>query len=492
MQRSETSLHPQVIARELALVAAVVVIAVLPAFLPLGMFGWVAIGGLLAFALVYPKSVILSIPALIPLSFQPMALGSFELNMLEALTIAGVVGYTPRFFAGFWRLTRIEPEERYRYMRTIVPDRFAAGIAVLLPIAGVMSIMWMADASYAAESLRLARWTILMPVAFFFLIVPILRQHRDYRYIAAGLFLTGAVLSSLIALLDGALGGGVQADAVTRLSGLAPHPNALALVLDRGLVLGILIGVLFRPKVARNWLIPSALVGLVLLLTFSRGAVLGVAAGVLLILVVAQAGRFAIAVLGASVTAFAAMMMTAPERTLSFLGGGSGSLRIELWQSSLNMAADHVLTGVGLDQFLYQYSPRYITPHAWAERFTSHPHNILLDSWLSLGIIGLFVVGLAGLLTYRHVRNAIVVHDRVTLAAAGALITVAIHGMVDHSYFLPELAMSAWLLVALLPTDMEANLHGETSDAVQVDSIEREPGPSPEVDEQAIEPKGER
>jgi putative inorganic carbon (hco3(-)) transporter len=455
MHRSATHLHPQIIARELALVAVVIAIVAVPAILQLGMLSWAAIGGLLAVALVYPRPVILAIPAMIPLSFQPMLLGSFELNVLEALTIAGVVGYTPRFFAGFWRLTRVEPEERYQRMKKIIPDRFAAGIAILLIIAGIMSIIWMADATYAAESLRLARWTILVPVAFFFLIVPILRQHPDFRYVAAGLLLAGAVISSIFALIDGALGGGVQADSVIRLSGIAPHPNALALVLDRILVVGVLIGVVFRPVLARNWLIPSALVGLVLLLTFSRGSFLGVAAGILLILVVAQAGRFAIAMLGASVTAFVAMMMTAPERTLSFLGGGSGSMRIELWQSSLNMAADHVLTGVGLDQFLYQYTPRYIDPSAWPERFTSHPHNILLDSWLSLGIIGLIIIGLIGLLAYRHVRTALIVQDRVTLAAAGGLITVAVHGMVDHSYFLPELAVSAWLLVALLPPAIE-------------------------------------
>ncbi len=485
MQRAPEHLHPQVIAREIALISIVIIIVAIPAILQLGLLSWAAIGGLLAFAFVYPRSVILAIPAMISLSFQPMLLGSFELNVLEALTIAGVIGYTPRFFVGFWKLTRIEPEDRYRYMRTIVPDRLTAGIAFLLVIAGIVSIIWMADGAHAAESLRLARWTIVVPVAFFFLIVPILRQHADYRYIAVGLFLAGAVASSILALIDGALGGGVQADAVTRLSGIAPHPNALALVLDRALVLGILVGVLFRNRIARNWLIPSALVAVVLLLTFSRGAFLGVGAGILLILVIAQAGRFAVAMLGASVTAFVAMMMTAPERTLSFLGGGSGSMRIELWQSSLNMISDHVMTGVGLDQFLYQYSPRYINPAAWPERFTSHPHNILLDSWLSLGIIGLIVIGMIGLITYRHVRTALLVQDRVTLAAAGALITVAVHGMVDHSYFLPELAVSAWLLVALLPPSHEP----------VIDDPESEETQEPELSEDAdssTESEGER
>ena len=42
----------------------------------------------------------------------------------------------------------------------------------------------------------------------------------------------------------------------------------------------------------------------------------------------------------------------------------------------------------GLDQFLYKYSIEYVNPQAWLERFISHPHNLVFDYWLRLGIIG--------------------------------------------------------------------------------------------------------
>ncbi|MER3437068.1 MAG: hypothetical protein C4346_05405, partial [Chloroflexota bacterium] len=45
-----------------------------------------------------------------------------------------------------------------------------------------------------------------------------------------------------------------------------------------------------------------------------------------------------------------------------------------------------------LDQFLYQYRPRYIEPAGWAERYTSHPHNLVLDFWLRLGLGGLLTL----------------------------------------------------------------------------------------------------
>ena len=71
------------------------------------------------------------------------------------------------------------------------------------------------------------------------------------------------------------------------------------------------------------------------------------------------------------------------------------------------MIRDHRLTGIGLDQFLYQ-DPKYGIPNL---RFltVSHPHNFLLDFWLRLGIWGLGTIlailsafFLSGLRAYRR------------------------------------------------------------------------------------------
>ena len=55
------------------------------------------------------------------------------------------------------------------------------------------------------------------------------------------------------------------------------------------------------------------------------------------------------------------------------------------------MLRDHPLLGVGLDNFLYEY-PKYILPEAWREPNLSHPHNIVLDFWVRLGIGGVFIL----------------------------------------------------------------------------------------------------
>ena len=65
-----------------------------------------------------------------------------------------------------------------------------------------------------------------------------------------------------------------------------------------------------------------------------------------------------------------------------------GETRIDLWKAGAAMIRDFPVSGIGLDQFLYWHPVRYIVPENWSERYVSHPHNIVLDFWLSLGVLG--------------------------------------------------------------------------------------------------------
>src|SRR5205085_10181531 len=81
-----------------------------------------------------------------------------------------------------------------------------------------------------------------------------------------------------------------------------------------------------------------------------------------------------------------------PKLPPRILNAGSGVLRVGIWESSLRMLADHPIFGVGPDQFLNQFQAHYITPALEQERYTAHPHNLILDYWLSLGIMGLLIL----------------------------------------------------------------------------------------------------
>ena len=447
--------------RELAYVFVLLIIALTPAFLDVGIAAWIAPGAVLAFALVHPRALVLAVPGAIALSFEPLQLGELQLNVLEVLVAGAIVGYAPRALAYSWRNRRDIWERGLLSFESVVPDRFALAIALLTLVAGFIALIWMADPDYVSESLRTFRWTILIPVAYVVIAGPVLAV-TTHRHLAVVLFLAGAVVSSAIAVVDGLAGGGIQADSITRLSGIAPHPNALALVLERAAVVGVISALLVRTRISPPWMLASVFVLLVTVLTFSRGAVLGMIVGILLILLLTRAKPLAAFGAGAAALVVVGIGVVAPERTLSFAGGGSGSLRFELWRSSVAMIQDHPVTGVGLDQFLYQYLPRYVSPEAWPERFTSHPHNVLLDVWLSLGIIGVLIAALFAVLWISRVRTALRVNDRIALAAAGGIIAAFVHGLVDQTYFLPELAMSFWLLVLLLRSNENVMESDET------------------------------
>jgi O-antigen ligase len=140
-----------------------------------------------------------------------------------------------------------------------------------------------------------------------------------------------------------------------------------------------------------------------------------------------------------------------PERIVHV---GSAEIRLDLWRSAFRMGRDHPVFGIGLDQFLNQYQGPYLDPVRQGERWLSHPHNLILDWWLSLGIIGLLVAAWIGV---RVVRGALALIRQgdpqdaaLARAVLAAMAAVVVHGLIDNSYFLQDLALSFWLFCALL------------------------------------------
>ena len=128
------------------------------------------------------------------------------------------------------------------------------------------------------------------------------------------------------------------------------------------------------------------------------------------------------------------------------------------------MVKDYPVSGIGMDQFLYQHAPRYISPEAWSERYISHPHNILFDAWLSLGLPGLLLLlaAVTAMVLRAFTIRAGLAADRAAAAASvAALATGLTHGLVDNAYFLPDLAVLTWILIAV---SMSGSPHAEMKD----------------------------
>jgi O-antigen ligase len=201
-------------------------------------------------------------------------------------------------------------------------------------------------------------------------------------------------------------------------------------------------------------------IGLALLLTFSKGALfLGIPASMVVVFVIWQQGNGRRAwpwVVGAGVLALIGVVIAFQIPQLAARlnpQGETGFLRLNLWRASFNMFLDHPVIGVGLDNFLYAYRGRYIFDAAWREPDLNHAHNILLDMGTRLGLLGIF----CGIWLFEGIRRALwQLPGRVAgelrpyaVGVIGALVALVAHGLVDHTYFLIDLAYAFYLLVGL-------------------------------------------
>ena len=306
------------------------------------------------------------------------------------------------------------------------------------------SLLSLLVSEYPLLSVREMRALIFEPVLFFWL----LHTLRGSSPWALGGFLAGASITALAAVAQGPLGlGGTPAEGVLRAQAWYPSANHLALMLGRAWPF------LAAAAVARwplAWL-PAGLVGLAIVLTFSTGGWLGALAGTLVVVAALYRRRTAVSFGAAAAVVLVAVSALAiggllPERLNPLRQ--TGGFRLDLWLSSLEMVRDHPLLGIGLDNFAYLYQQVYLRVGAAAEPNLSHPHNWLLHMWLELGLLGLLAFLWLLVRFWRHLRAS----SRSWLAAgaAGAMADLLVHGAIDNSYFLVDLAFVFWLCLALV------------------------------------------
>lgn len=330
----------------------------------------------------------------------------------------------------------------------------------------VASLLSLLVTEYPLLSVRELRALIFEPVLFFWLLAAWRRQ--DGATAALGGFLLAASIAAAAAIAQSVLGtGGTEAEGVRRAQAWYPQPNHLALMLGRALpffLAALLTRTVGGPASTRlpapAWFRLLASLGAVasgwaIVLTFSLGAWVGAIAAVVVLLAALRRRRAAVAVGAATVVTFLLLSSLAivgrvPER-LNPLRQTTG-FRVDLWQSSIAMVVDHPLLGVGLDNFVYQYQQVYLREGATAESNLSHPHNWVLHVWLELGLLGLAAFIWLLVRFWRAARDRLrhAPADWTTAGATAAMADLLVHGLMDNSYFLVDLAFTFWLLLALV------------------------------------------
>ena len=306
-----------------------------------------------------------------------------------------------------------------------------------------------AAAEYPKVAVRGLRLLVIEPLWLGCLLATYIQGRR--RLLLAGGVLAAAAAAAALALIDGGLQI-LDEGSTGRLRGPWGSPNGLALVLERGLPLalaGVLAAGAWRRRGRALALVVT--IAAALLATLSRGGILAGVVGVATLIRAGRVGGMRTPGAWLAPGVGAAVILGLGALTLAGVGADTLTVRLHLWGSAALIASDNLWLGVGPDNFLY-HLPDYLDPGMWREPNLSHPHNLLLDAWLSLGVAG--AAAMALLLTRAATTLARSLDQgtgSLRWADAGMLAAMAgalAHGLLDNFYFLPELAAFFWIFFA--------------------------------------------
>lgn len=397
-----------------------------------------------------------------PFFLFPVKLYNFAFPISEMMLLVTVASFMLRSLAAWGqnrqsRVSQIPSIKLSAFLHTL--NWLDWGVVAWL-LLGVVSLIW---AQYRSEAVTELRTLVVEPALFYFIARAVGLTQRDRLRLIDALLIAGVVVA-LIGLGQFVQGQSIitAEEGARRLASVYGSPNNVGLFLGRCLPF-LLAFVLVKVDKLRRILSALALVpiSIALVLSQSVGAIfVGVPAAILAVLLF-YGGRRARLLAGLfiviGVVGFAVSLQSPRFARVLDFSSGTNFYRLRVWESALHVIHDHPITGLGLDQFLYAFRGRYILPDAWQERDLSHPHNIILDFWVRLGITGVAVlIGLQigfwkmarqSLAHYRH-QNPLPFACLVGIA--GSMIDLLAHGLIDNSVYVQDLVYVFVLLLALI------------------------------------------
>lgn len=377
-------------------------------------------------------------------------------TLLEVFIIAVIAG----------ALRHLHPRDLLAAFTTL-PRLSKLGIGLLV----LGSIMGIIAAPDHVGALGLWRAYILEPLLIFTVARAALTTDAAWRRVLWALGISAGVIT-IACILQTTTGAFIPApwDIERRATGLFDFPNAVGLF-TAPIVAALLTSVFARPKaeaISLRLVLPFFLL-LAPLFSQTEAAFVAIPAALMLTLLISPAPRRTkLLGIGAAGIALACALVFSP--TLSdklLLRDWSGQSRRAQWHEAVLLLRDHPFTGAGMGAY-----PQAIAPYHDPRQFEifQYPHNILLNIWSELGLLGLLGAVLLAAAVLRHTwRHR---QDPLVLAAFAALSTMAIHGLVDVPFFKNDLAVLTALFFALLsayrlPTEQTGRFTGNPGKSLQ-------------------------
>lgn len=289
------------------------------------------------------------------------------------------------------------------------------------------------------DALGLWRAYIVEPILLFAILATTF-QKQDWRHAFVALAVSSVIIA-VFGIFQYFTGIGIPSpwDIERRITSIFDFPNALGLFLAP--IAAMLL--IARKRMAIVALV-VILVAIILAKTEAALVAIPAAAVITLWLTPVRLRTKILVTLAAAAMLAAAFAIPAVQEKL-LLQDVSGQTRLAIWRETADMLADRPLTGAGLSGFPSTIAA-YHDP-TFYEIF-QYPHNVILNIWTELGLIGLVATAAIALtacrIAYKKRR------DPMVLAVFAALLTMAIHGLVDVPFFKNDLALLTAGLLAFL------------------------------------------
>jgi O-antigen ligase len=364
---------------------------------------------------------------------------------------------------------------------------FALPILVFF-VAAALSIV----VAYSRDvALRAFREEVFDPLLYVGLALIYLRSRQDVLRLLAGLAGTG-LLVALLGIMQYLFFKhtlALEPDGIRRVSAVYGSANNIGLLLAYvfPLILAFIMGkVSWKSRLFVLVLCVPLL--MVLYLSQSHGAETAIGISLLFIAAFSVRNRkyllvggvLVVVVFAFSLTFFQTKVFDYFEGHVNQRGINTVSKRFYLWESALEMIQDSPWLGYGMDNWLCHYSKNNICKnnlhHYWItkdppvtgpitglsdEPDLSHPHNIFLHVWVSMGVFGLLAF-LVVLILFYSLFARILMYLRsndverreqlrwMTLGVGAAMLAALVQGQGDSAFLEQDLAFCFWMLVSAL------------------------------------------
>ncbi len=326
--------------------------------------------------------------------------------------------------------------------------------------AGAISLLWADIRSTALTELR----TVFVEPALFYFIWRTLKPKRERPVLLVDTLIVAGTVVAILGFVMFLRGEQVitAEGGARRLASVYGSPNNLSLFLGRCIPFALAMVLIPTDRWRRIFAFVALLImGMAIVLTLSAGSfILGlpISVAAVLWLIWRRKAVWPLAGMGAMGAGAIVILVQVSPRFANLLDFSQGTnfYRLRAWASTWNMLKDNPITGLGLDQFLYAFRGRYIMPDAWQEPTLSHPHNIVLDFWVRLGVVGLVLLiwlqwafWKAIWSAYKTYRQSNPLYMALAVGAMGSMVNLLAHGLVDNSVYVMDLALVFILLLGL-------------------------------------------